>query len=75
MSKSINLVPFAVGCDGTVFFNLAEFDGARTLENLLRLAKKHRGAVFIGLPATPRETRYVTPSRWFDGVGCLSGRW
>ncbi len=51
--------PMALLCDGTVVVNVREFF-AEPVPDLLVLAPKIRGALFLGILATPRELKKAT---------------
>ena len=59
MSRAINRAPLAVTTDGTVLVNAVAFDVPKRIEALIESAMEQRGAVFIGIVASPAEVRFV----------------
>ncbi len=57
MSRVIDRAPLAVTSDGDVLLNVARFDEPKTVEEIVRLAIRQRGAVFIGVALSPAEAR------------------
>ncbi len=59
MSRRADRVPFAITSNGSIFVNVAVFDGKTDLESLLAVARKQAGAVFIGVALTAVEASFV----------------
>ncbi len=57
MSRVIDQALLAVTSDGEVLLNVGRFDVPKKIEEILRLALRQRGAVFIGVALSPAEVR------------------
>ncbi|HQP39699.1 MAG TPA: hypothetical protein PLI95_31160 [Polyangiaceae bacterium] len=59
MSRTIHRAPLALASDGTILLNTAVFDVPKRIEQLLELALRERGAVFIGIALAPHEVEQL----------------
>ncbi len=59
MSHTIHRAPLALASDGTILLNAAVFDVAKRVEQLLELALRERGALFIGIALAPHEVEQL----------------
>jgi hypothetical protein len=50
-------VPFAVASDGTMYMNVARFEGLVAADILLHRAMMEPGSLFIGVALTPEEVQ------------------
>ncbi len=57
MSRVIARAPLAVTSDGDVLLNVAGFDEPERIEEIVRMALRQRGAVFIGVALSRAEAR------------------
>ena len=57
MSRVNNRAPLAVTSNGDVLLNVARFDVPKKVEEVVRMALRQRGAVFIGVALSPAEVR------------------
>ena len=57
MSRVIDRALLAVTSDGDVLLNVARFDVPKKIEDIVRVALRQRGAVFIGVALSPAEVR------------------
>ena len=57
MSRVIDRAQLAVTSDGDVLLNVARFDVPKKVEEVVRMALRQRGAVFIGVALSPTEVR------------------
>ena len=57
MSRVIDVAQLAVTTDGDVLLNVARFDVPKTVQDIVRTAFRHRGAVFIGVALSPAEVQ------------------
>ena len=55
MSQKVNDAPLAVASDGTVFVNATHYRGVKEPGELLELALKEEGEMFIGVALEPAE--------------------
>jgi hypothetical protein len=72
MSRRVHRAPLAVASDGTVLVNATEFDGEKT-EELLEIAVRERGRVFIGVELEPEEVKRIL-ARGEDGLAEAAAR-
>lgn len=54
--RYLELAPFAVTSDGSLFINVAKVAMAADFEAVVRAAENEQRAVFIGVMLTPEET-------------------
>lgn len=59
VSRSLELAPFAVTSDGTIFVNVAKLTKATDFEAVVRAAHEEKRAVFIGVMVSPDEAEFV----------------
>lgn len=59
MSRDLELAPFAVTSDGTLFVNVAKLTTATDFESIVRAAHEEKRAVFIGVRVSPSEADFV----------------
>jgi hypothetical protein len=57
VSRVINRAPLAVTSDGDVLLNIARFDEPKKIEEIVRMAVRQRGAIFIGIALSRREVK------------------
>ena len=57
MSRVIDRAQLAVTSDGDVLLNVARFDVPKKVEEIVRMALRQRGAVFIGVALSPAEVK------------------
>jgi len=57
MSRVIDRAQLAVTSDGDVLLNMARFDMPKRIEEIVRMALRQRGAIFIGVALSPAEVR------------------
>ena len=57
MNKKITLVPFAVASDGTVYANVAHFQGYVSVMKIIQQARRLDGVLFIGVAVTHQEKK------------------
>jgi hypothetical protein len=57
VSRVIDRAPLAVTSDGDVLLNVARFDEPKKIEEIVRMAVRQRGAIFIGVALSPTEAR------------------
>ena len=55
MSGVIDRAQLAVTSEGDVLLNVARFDVANRVEDVVRMALRQRGAIFIGVALSPAE--------------------
>ena len=55
----MDLAPFAVTSDGTLFVNVAKLTTATDVESIVRAAHEEKRAVFIGVMVSPSEADFV----------------
>ena len=55
MSRVIDRAVLAVTSDGLVLLNVARFDVPKRIEDIVRMALRQRGAVFIGVALSAVE--------------------
>ncbi len=55
MSRVIDRAPLGLTSDGIVLLNVATFDVPKKLEEIVRMARRQRGAVFVGVALSRRE--------------------
>ena len=58
--RKVHPDPVAVTCSGDVLVNAAHFDDVDTLEDVLEVAKKEKGHVFIGFVVAQDELRLIS---------------
>lgn len=59
MSRDLELAPFVVTSDGTLFVNVAKLTTATELDAIVQAAHEEERAVFIGVMLSPKEAEYV----------------
>lgn len=59
MSKQLELAPFAVTSDGTLFVNVAKLTPATDFGSVAQAAQEEKRAVFIGVMLSPDEAEFV----------------
>lgn len=59
MSRSLELAPFAVTSDGTMFVNVTQFAAATDLESVVQAAQEDKRAVFVGVMLSPGEAEFA----------------
>ena len=59
MSRRVHRAPLAVASDGTVLVNVTEFEGVKAPEELLEIAVRERGRVFVGVELEPKEVESI----------------
>ena len=59
MSKQLELAPFAVTSNGTLFVNVAKLTAATDFDSVVRAAQEEKRAVFIGVMLSPEEVQFV----------------
>ena len=57
MSRVIDRAQLAVTSDGAVLLNVARFDMPKKVEEIVRMALRQRGAIFIGVALSPAEVK------------------
>jgi len=57
MSRVIDWAQLAVTIDGDVLINVARFDVPKKIEEIVKMALRQRGAIFIGVALSPAEVR------------------
>jgi hypothetical protein len=57
MSRVIDRAPIALTSDGDVLLNVARFDMPKKVEEIVRMALRQRGAIFIGVALSPAEVK------------------
>ena len=67
MNKKVNLAPFAVASNGTVFANVAHVVGDVALTKLLQQAQRMGGGLFIGVAVTSQHKKALL--RALDNAG------
>jgi hypothetical protein len=78
VSRVIERAPIAVTSDGDVLLNIARFDVPKRIEEIVKMAVRQRGAVFIGVVLSKTEvarlldeTALILP----NVTGPMVGRW
>jgi len=61
VSEGVHQVPLVIGVDGTVFVNVALFDGPDDLQAVLERARHETTAVFVGVALREGELAEVHP--------------
>ena len=59
MNKKITLAPFAVASDGTVYVNVAHFQGDIAVMKIIQQARRLDGVLFIGVAVTRQEKKML----------------
>ena len=59
MSRVIDRAQLAVTSDGGVLLNVARFDVPKRIEEIVRMALRQRGAIFIGVALSTGEVRHL----------------
>lgn len=59
MSRVIDRAALAVTSDGIVLLNVARFDVPKTIDDIVRVALRQRGAVFVGVALSAAEVRHL----------------
>ena len=59
VSTKLELAPFALTSDGTLFVNVAKLTAATEFESVVRAAQEEERAVFIGVMLSPDEAEFV----------------
>lgn len=59
MSRRLELAPFAVTSDGSLFLNVAVIASATELDSVVRAAAHEKRAIFIGVMLTPEEADFA----------------
>jgi hypothetical protein len=57
MSRVIDRAQLAVTSDGDVLVNVARFDMPKKVEEIVKMALRQRGAIFIGVALSPSEVK------------------
>ena len=57
MSRVIDRAQLAVTSDGDVLLNVARFDVPKKIEEIVKMALRQRGAVFVGVVLSPAEVK------------------
>jgi len=57
VSRVIDRAQLAVTSDGDVLLNVARFDMPKRIDEIVKMALRQRGAVFIGVALSPAEVR------------------
>ena len=60
MNKEVTLAPFAVASDGTVYANVAHFQGDVAVMKIIQQARRLDGVLFIGVAVTHQEKKMLT---------------
>jgi hypothetical protein len=67
VNKKVTLAPFALASDGTVYVNVAHFQGDIAVMKIIQQARRLDGVLFIGIAATGQEKKVL--ARVLDHVG------
>jgi hypothetical protein len=59
VSRVIDRAQLAVTSDGDLLLNVARFDMPKRIEEIVRMALRQRGAVFIGVVLSPAEVKQL----------------
>jgi hypothetical protein len=57
VSRVIDRAQLAVTSDGDVLLNVARFDVPKKIEEIVKMALRQRGAVFVGVVLSPAEVK------------------